>query len=95
LTKSLDPTQIASLLQQDDKEQQTKKAAQIKRKNFPTEPRTYDTWFALPTHFGACTNASCVDPRDNKLGKAMVADVNGGDICRYCFLEGVNKPSDV
>lgn len=89
--KELDAAAIAGLLQQDDAQQTAKKAAQIRSKKFPTEPRTYETWFKLQTHFGECTNASCIDPRDNIVGKTMVADVNGSDICRYCFLEGVNR----
>lgn len=89
--QALDPTQIANLLKADEKEEQKKRASQIRRKVYPTEPRNYDTWFALPTHFGACTNEHCVDPRDNIVGKTMVASVNDSDICRYCFLAGVNK----
>lgn len=89
--KPIDPSQIESLLKADDKREHDKRASQIKRKIFPTEPRTYDTWFTLPAHFGACTNPSCTDPRENMVGKTMVADVNGSDICRYCFLAGVNK----
>ena len=91
MSQGLDPAKIEELLKADDQREQNKRAGQIRRKNFPTEPRTYDTWFKLPTKFSNCTNPKCVDPRDNAVGKTMVADVNGGEICRYCFLEGVNK----
>lgn len=92
MTKGLDPSQIASLLEQDNKKEQEKKNAQIRRKVFPIEPRTYDNWFRLPTHYAECTNPDCIDPRKKKPNeKTMVADVNGGDICRYCYLQGVNK----
>jgi hypothetical protein len=87
----LDPTQIASLLKRDDEESQARGNARIRRKLNVTEPRTYEVWFKLTTHFDSCENVDCVDPRDNKLGKAMVAEVNGGKICRYCFLAGANK----
>jgi hypothetical protein len=95
LSKALDPTQIANLLKADDANQQARRASRIKSGKFPTEPRNYETWFALPTHFRECTNPECKDPRDNKLGKAMVAEVNGKEICRYCFLEGANREANV
>lgn len=91
MSKSLDPAAIASLLKKEQEEENTKRSQRIKRKTFKFEPRTYDTWFDLPTRFAECTNANCVDPRDNKLGKTMVAEVNSGEICRYCFLAGANK----
>lgn len=92
MSKPIDPTQIASLIQADDKVQQTKQAAQIRRKIFPSEPRTYDTWFKLETHYRECTNPHCIDPRKKEANeKTMVAEVNGSEICRYCFLEGVNR----
>lgn len=91
MNRSLDPAQIASLLKQDDVQERAKRASRIKRKKLSTEPRTYDTWFHLPSHFGNCSNDDCIDPRPNLYGKAMVADINGSDICRYCFLAGVNQ----
>lgn len=92
MTKGLDLSQIASLLEQDNKREQERKNAQIRRKVFPTEPRTYENWFRLPTRYAECTNSKCIDPRKKKPNeKTMVAEVNGGEICRYCFLEGVNK----
>jgi len=91
--KSIDPEMIASLLEQDDKEKADNAAKRIKKGKVVTEPRKYEVWFALPSHFGPCSNPHCVDPRDNLVGKAMVAEVNGSDICRYCFLAGVNKSS--
>jgi hypothetical protein len=87
---SLDQEMIASLLKKDDEKQQEKVNARIKKGKYPTEPRTYETWFRLPTHFRECTNKDCIDPRDNTLGKSMVAEVNGSEICRYCFLAGAN-----
>ena len=90
----LDAEAIANLLKADDKQQQEKANAKVKRGVVVTEPRTYETWFRLSTHFASCTNKDCIDPRDNKVGKTMVAEVNGGEICRYCFLAGANpKPS--
>jgi hypothetical protein len=93
-SKPIDPSAIAALIAQDQKQENEKRQTRIKKGVFLTEPRTYDTWFSLPTHFGKCSSGDdCIDPRDNMVGKTMVANVNGGDICRYCFLAGANKES--
>lgn len=94
LSKNLDPTQIANLLKTDDEKQRSRANASIKRGKYPTEPRTYETWWKLPATFDKCTNEDCVDPRDNITGKSMVAEVNGTKICRYCFLAGANPIPD-
>jgi len=91
--KPLDLGTIAQLQNKAAEEAQKKQRVNIKNKQFPTEPRNYDTWWNLPTRFSDCSNEHCTDPRVNKekTGKTMVAEVNGSDICRYCFLAGVNK----
>lgn len=93
MTKPLDQAAIQGLLKKAEEEDKQKQASQMRRKVFPTEPRTYATWFKLPTHFAECSNLECIDPRvdKEKSGKTMVAEVNGSEICRYCFLAGANK----
>jgi hypothetical protein len=94
--KPLDVGALKGLLAQEEKREQQQIATKIRNKNFPTEPRDFDTWFKLPTRFADCHQADeCIDPRVDrtKTGHTMVAMVNGSEICRYCFLAGANKVS--
>lgn len=94
--KKLDITAIAGLVKEDEKREKQKIQTKIRNKIYPTEPRDYETWFRLPTRFAECNNSECTDPRvdNSKTGNTMVAMVNGSEICRYCFLAGVNKESE-
>lgn len=58
-----------------------------------TSVRDYWTWFKLnakmyeegaPDGKPVCSNPNCADVRQ----QAMIADVNGVNICRLCFLGG-------
>lgn len=68
------------------------KTRQRKSKKIDTTIRTYKVWFSLQHRFGECSNDNCTDPRPSRTGqekdKAMIAEIEGSDMCRYCFLEG-------
>lgn len=95
--KKIDASAIPGLLAVEEKAEKAKIAAKIRNKVYPTEPRDYETWFRLPTRFADCSvGDNCIDPRvdKNQTGKTMVANVNGSEICRYCFLAGANKDNE-
>lgn len=49
--------------------------------------RTFHNWFySLDHSYGKCENPDCIDPRE--VDSAMVAEVNGAKMCRFCFLAG-------
>lgn len=94
--KPLDVSALKGIVEANEKKEKEKIKAKIKNKNYPTEPRDYETWFRLPSRFADCSQGDdCLDPRVDKeqTGKTMVANVNGNDICRYCFLAGASKPN--
>jgi hypothetical protein len=92
VSKALDPAVAAQLLKTAEAQSKERAATGRKSKAIVTEPREYSVWFKLSTHFGNCANPTCGDPRERKTeeGNTMVAMVNGSEICRYCFLAGVN-----
>lgn len=95
--KPLDLKAIAGLVAEEDKREKEKITQKIRNKQYPTEPRDYETWFRLSTRFADCSMGdSCIDPRVDrtKTGHTMVAMVNGSEICRFCFLAGANKPTE-
>jgi hypothetical protein len=52
--------------------------------------RSYHNWFYSLNHsYSKCSNPDCIDPRGTD--SAMVAEVNGEDMCRFCFLAGWNQ----
>lgn len=57
--------------------------------------RTHETWFALAHklidtstgELSECSNPNCNDPRTGHRRK-MTANINGQEVCRYCFFDG-------
>lgn len=61
-----------------------------------TTDRTHVTWFKLDHHLidansqtepVFCDNPNCQDPRPKPYGQP-VAEVNGQNMCRFCFIDG-------
>ena len=49
--------------------------------------RNFHNWFYETNHsYGECENSDCIDPRGSDT--AMVAEVDGAKMCRFCFLAG-------
>lgn len=68
------------------------RAPQSKPRKSKTLERTYHNWFYETQHtYGQCENADCIDPRGGE--SAMVAEINGHKMCRFCFLAGWNSES--
>lgn len=86
----IDPVLAAAISAQAEQQEQQRVITGRRSKAVVVEPRTFEVWFKLPSHFGDCSNPDCADPRDTKPGCNMVAGVNGSDLCRYCFLANVN-----
>jgi hypothetical protein len=54
--------------------------------------RSYHNWFYELNHsYDKCENLDCIDPRGTD--SAMVAEVNGKRMCRFCFLANWNADS--
>ena len=87
---ALSPDQIKALLAKPEKKGGRGKGG----KTVDTSIRDYATWFKLAhkildkeeTEVVGCSNESCLDPREGRT--ILVAEVNGLDMCRYCFLDG-------
>lgn len=62
-------------------------------KKVDVSQRDYETWFKLAHHMLdkdtgehlTCDNPNCIDPRP---AAPVVAEVNGQNMCRFCFLDG-------
>lgn len=96
MNKSLDAAAIAALLKADAaKPARSGGGGARKPKTTASLPREYPTWFKLVTVFGSCDNPDCGDPRPEKVeeGNTMVADIDGKNSCRYCFLAGWLSPT--
>lgn len=93
MSKGLDMSAIAGILAADKKQAATKKATGKRRTKDRTEPRTFETWWTFFHSLGNCSNPECKDVRPHKVeeGNTMVAEINGKDSCRYCFLDGYNR----
>jgi len=65
------------------------RAPQSKPRKSKVLERSYHNWFYQLNHtYAKCSNPDCIDPRGTD--SAMVAEVNGKDMCRFCFLAGWN-----
>jgi len=65
------------------------RAPQSKPRKSKVLERSYHNWFYQLNHtYAKCSNSDCIDPRGTD--SAMVAEVNGKDMCRFCFLAGWN-----
>ena len=68
------------------------------RSNKPKDVRDHDTWFKLMHNIsGYCSNEECVAEllgvvnqfSGQRQGRNRItAEVNGHEMCRFCFLEG-------
>lgn len=69
------------------------RAPQSKPRKSKVLERTYYNWFYQTMQtYGQCENPDCIDPRGTD--SAMVAEVNGAKMCRFCFLAGWNEKSE-
>lgn len=82
----LDSDKIEALLKKPEQKPRRKKGTDYSKE----ETRTYTIWFTLKTNLGVCSNPDCVDTRPMRTedGNAMVAEIEGAAMCRYCFLDG-------
>jgi len=86
--KGLTQDEITRLLSKPEKTRNSK------GKVIDASVRTIEVWFSLchklfdeETQATAkCSNPNCADPRPHKA--AVVAVINGQNMCRYCFLDG-------
>lgn len=70
-----------------DKKQSYNIPGTKRRKTVDTSIRTYTNWFKLPHKLhGECQIPSHDEERSTR--KKMVADIDGVDMCRWCFIEG-------
>lgn len=61
------------------------RAPQPKKRKSKVLERSYHNWFYELSHiYGKCENPDCIDPRGGET--AMVAEVNGSKMCRFCFV---------
>lgn len=75
--KKISDAQADALLRQPQPKTRTKKKKE----------RTHRVWFyELEQRMGECSNPDCVDPRD--LMQVHVAEVEGVEMCRFCFIAG-------
>ena len=87
---SLTPDQIKALLAKPEKRGGRSKSG----KSIDTSVRDYNTWFKLAhkildkeeVEVLGCENENCLDPREGRT--VLVSEVNGINMCRYCFLDG-------
>lgn len=89
----IDPDKLQRLLELKNKPK-PRRGGGRKKSGVDTSVRTYETWFKLHTHVYdnageklSCDNPNCLDPREDGKVK-MIAEVDGVNMCRYCFLGG-------
>jgi hypothetical protein len=81
-TQPLDLNFLNDLLSQPDKAPRTKKLS---------DTRDNDTWFSLfHKIMGTCSNENCIsiEMQQPRGRNRVTADVNGHEMCRFCFLYG-------
>ena len=95
MSPGLSPDQIKALLAVPAKKPRSKKT-------IDDSVRDHKTWFALKPKIHddnlvdfKCDNPNCLDTRPavvtamgNEIKKQYVVNVNGHNMCRYCFLDG-------
>lgn len=71
----------------EDELDEVMRAPQSKPRKSKVLERSYHNWFYELQHtYATCENVDCIDPRGTD--SAMVAEVNGSSMCRFCFLAG-------